>query len=129
MLKNLKIIKLNNHSKNFYNLMGASFGSRFIEKQIGLKVYDDENKEWVIALLDSKLVGFCSLQVRTVSDCFVFPHYRGNGIFDAMLNDLINLDKSYRAVCTNMSVRAFLKRNFLIKKKTKNFYFVEKINA
>lgn len=108
--------------------MGRVFGSRFIEKQVGLKVYDDANKQWVIALQDNILVGFCSLQANTVSDCFVYPNYRNKGIFNAMLDSLLK-DASYRAVCTKMSVTAFLNRGFILTKQTKNFFFVERKNA
>lgn len=129
MLKNLKILKLTSASQDFYKYMGRVFGSRFIEKQVGLKIYDDANKQWVIALLNDEIIGFCSLQANTVSDCFVYPHYRMHGAFDLMLDSLMSEPSSYRAVCTLMSVRAFLKRGFIITKQTKNFHYVERIIA
>jgi hypothetical protein len=125
----LKIMKINSTHIDFYNYMGRVFGSRFIERQVGLKIYDDADKEWVIALKDGAIIGFCSLRTNTISDCFVFPNHRNNGVFNAMLDILIENDKSYRAVCTKMSVMAFLKRGFIQTKQTKNFFFVERINA
>jgi hypothetical protein len=129
MLKNLQIKNLTNVSPDFYKYMGKVFGSRFIEKQIGIKVYDDANKNWVIATRENQIIGFCSLKSKTVSDCFVYPEYRLSGVFDLMLDELMKSNGNYRAVCTIMSVRAFLKRGFKIAKQTKNFIYVERINA
>jgi len=125
----LEIVEMNSGNIDFYNYMGRVFGSRFIEKQVGLKIYDDANKQWVLALQDNVIIGFCSLQANTVSDCFVYPNYRNRGVFNSMLDMLIKADKSYRAVCTKMSVRAFLNRGFILTKQTKNFFFVERKNA
>jgi hypothetical protein len=126
MLKNSKIWQISNTDDNFYELMGRVFGSRFIEKQVGLKIYDDSNKQWVITTINDDVIGFCSLQASTISDCFVYPNYRLQGVFNTMLDLLLSKPGNYRAVCTKMSLQAFLNRGFQVTKTTKNFTFVER---
>ncbi len=42
------IVKMDNKSKDFYNIMGKFFGSRIVENKTNDRIYDDNNKSWYI---------------------------------------------------------------------------------
>lgn len=42
------IVKMDNKSKDFYNIMGRFFGSRIVQNKTNDRIYDDNNKEWYI---------------------------------------------------------------------------------
>ena len=111
---------------NFYCNMGKFFGSRQVAKEVGINIYDDSNKRWFVYFENDVIVGFASLKNNLVSDCYVIPEKRNNGIFTYILNFLIQ--SSYgklNANCTQASKKVFNNLGFTEVRKSKNFTYME----
>lgn len=123
---NVQILSLSRENKDFYRLMGPYFGSRAVAAEVGIHIYDDEDKEWFAAYVCGALVGFASLRGNVVSDCYVKPFLRREGVFSAILSRIL-LAKPFdlKANCTPASLGTFLALGFQVKSKTKNFTRVE----
>jgi len=123
---NVQILSLSRENKDFYRLMGPYFGSRHVAQEVGIHIYDDDDKEWFAAYVCGALVGFASLRGNVVSDCYVKTAWRRDGIFSALLaRILLAKPSALKANCTPASLGAFLALGFTIKSKTKNFTRVE----
>lgn len=123
---NLQILSLSRDRKDFYRLMGPYFGSREVAKEVGIHIYDDEDKEWFAAYDDGALIGFASLRSCVVSDCYVRPAWRRNGALYKLLSRIL-IAKPYglKANCTPASLGTFLSLGFEVKSSSKNFTKVE----
>lgn len=111
---------------DFYSLMGCFFGSREVAKEVGINIYDDLEKRWFVAFEESRIIGFASVKGQVISDCYVLPSKRNNGVFRGILTMLEISTKGYLcANCTNASKKAFVNAGFTEKRKTKNFTYME----
>ena len=117
--------EINRSKPDFYVLMGPFFGSRKVASEIGINIYDDQNKRWFVAF-DDGVVGFASVRGTLVSDCYVLPEKRNQGIFRCILSAMqIFVPGHLKANCTNASKKAFFNAGFVEIRKTKNFTFME----
>ena len=122
----LQIRTMSNVHPDFYRLIGPLMGSRQVEREVGIRLYDDEDKEWYVAWVDGFFAGVASVRGPVVSDCYVRPAYRNNGALTAMLTSIVkDHPVALRATCTAMSAGVFAQAGFKLKKQTKNFYFME----
>lgn len=122
----VQILNLSKDRKDFYLLMGPYFGSRSVAKEVGINIYDDDDKEWFCAFVDRSLIGFASVRKSLVSDCYVKPAWRGRGVFSAILSRiLLAFPGKLTANCTRDSLGAFIALGFSEKSSTKNFTRVE----
>lgn len=64
------IIKMDNKSQNFYNIMGKFFGSRLVENRTNDRIYDDSNKEWYIYMDDNNPVAFVSVASGVIKNVY-----------------------------------------------------------
>lgn len=127
----LQIRTMSNVHPDFYRLIGPLMGSRKVEKEVGIRLYDDEDKEWYTAWLCGTFIGVASVNKgRVVSDCYVKPQYRGQGALTEMLKSILkDHTVNLRANCTKMSAGVFASVGFKLISKTKNFYRMEVANA
>lgn len=126
----LQIQKLSRDSAHFYMLLGPLMGSRKVEKEVGIRIYDDADKEWYSAWLGGAFIGVASVRGSVVSDCYVKPAHRYKGALTAMLASIIKYHPGkLRATCTTMSAGVFAQAGFKLIKQTKNFYIMELANA
>jgi len=98
----MKIKRLTNQDKNFYNTLGPFLARRDIEREIGYKVYDDDGKEWLIATEMNKIIGFCYIQEKPkshyrIGSCYVVDKYRQKGVFKELFKNAI---KNIKGVAT-----------------------------
>jgi len=122
----VQILSLSRENKDFYRLMGPFFGSRSAAKEIGIHIYDDEDKEWFAAYDGFVLIGFASLRRSVVSDCYVRPTRRGEGVFSEILSRiLLAVPVGLKANCTPASLGVFVSKGFTVVSSTKNFTRVE----
>lgn len=122
----VQILSLSRERSDFYRLMGPYFGSREVAKEVGIHIYDDSDKEWFAAYDDGAMIGFASLRGNIVSDCYVKPSWRGNGVFSEILSRiLIARPYGLKANCTDASLGTFLALGFAVKSTSKNFTKVE----
>ena len=66
----MMILKTDNKSKNFYNLMGRFFGSRLVENKTHDRIYDDNNKEWYVYLNNNNPVAFISISSNVIKNVY-----------------------------------------------------------
>jgi hypothetical protein len=128
MDKKLVITVCTNTEKNFYEQIGPFIGKREVHKEIGIAIYDDNNKLWAIAKINNQVVGFASKKEKVISDCYVKKEHRRIGILTEILKLICNESK-LKATCTQMSKGAFEKIGFIEKKQTNKFTYMEKTNA
>lgn len=123
----VQILSLSRENKDFYRLMGPYFGSRKVAKEVGIHIYDDEDKEWFAAYdYFGALIGFASLRGNVVSDCYVRESWRGDGVFSAILLRILLAGRGeLKANCTQASLGTFLSFGFKVKSESKNFTRVE----
>ena len=64
------ILKMDNKSKDFYNIMGRFFGSRIVENKTNDRIYDDNNKEWYVYLDKDIPVAFVSIVSSVIKNVY-----------------------------------------------------------
>ena len=64
------IVKLNNKSKNFYNIMGKFFGSRIVENKTNDRIYDDNKKTWYVFFDKNIPVAFISVVSDVIKNVY-----------------------------------------------------------
>ncbi|MNQ51551.1 hypothetical protein D3C85_655380 [compost metagenome] len=111
---------------DFYRLMGPFFGSRKVAAEVGIHIYDDSDKIWIVGSLSHDIVAIMSLRGKTISDCYVLPEHRGKGIFTELLSHCLSAHGGSLATCTAASLPAFLSTGFEIISSTKNFTRVKR---
>lgn len=122
----LKASLITQQTPDFYRLMGPLFGSRSIAKEVGINLYDDNDKQWFVLIFLDAIVGCASVRGCVVSDCYVLPDYRNKGILTLLLSEILKATKTgLRATCTGKSVSVFKRCGFYEKKRTKNFIVME----
>lgn len=77
-------VKTNQHP-GFYEDLGPFFGSRTIEKELGAKIYDDPDRQWVIIKDNAAVAAIASIEVKGskayFKNTYVMPQYRDQGLY------------------------------------------------
>lgn len=95
----MKYVRTNRDEKRFYSLMGWFFGSRLVAKELGMRIWDDPNREWIVVLDDEKPIACASIEFMKTGDKaamksgWVHPDYRGQGIYDKMFSMRMDIAK------------------------------------
>lgn len=118
----MEIICITNKDPRFYPFMGPFLAKRSVEQEIGYKIYDDDDKEWFVAVEENiGVIGFCYRQERSagkyqIGSCYVLKDYRQKGIFKQLLDRAINDVHGMITITTrNEHLRELLiKRGFTI---------------
>ena len=64
------VIKMTNQDEEFYKYMGKFFGSRLVERQVNDRIYDDDSKQWYIALEEEKVTAFVSISKNIIKNIY-----------------------------------------------------------
>lgn len=64
------ILKMDNKSKNFYNIMGRFFGSRIVQNKTNDRIYDDNSKIWYVYMDNEIPVAFVSLSSDVIKNVY-----------------------------------------------------------
>ena len=64
------ILKMNNKSKDFYNIMGKFFGSRIVQNETNDRIYDDNSKEWYVYIDNDSPVAFVSISSNVIKNVY-----------------------------------------------------------
>jgi len=81
----LEIRRMTNRDDVFYQLMGPYLARREVEKEIGFPIYDEDGKEWFVAIDDGAVVGFCYRFKGHIGSCYVVEERRRQGLFRQLL--------------------------------------------
>lgn len=111
----LKVQRITNQDERFYALMGPFLSRREIVAELGAPVWDDDGKEWFVAMRGKRLVGFAGLRTvgkhRSLVSAYVLPDERKSGVYSALLEARLEAagDSPMKAIATPGAVPA-LKR-------------------
>lgn len=119
----MKYICTNPRQKGFYNLVGPFLGNRQVAKDLGMPIWNDSNREWVIALVDGKPIACSSIEFLQRPDkaclksAWVKEDFRGRGIYTELLRRRIEIAQSrgirlLTATATELSLDILLKHGF-----------------
>ncbi|NWJ46442.1 MAG: GNAT family N-acetyltransferase [Chloroflexi bacterium] len=133
MSTNFRIATLNNKSVAFYPLLGQFLANRKVINALdGYPPYDDDNREWFVALDEgNKVVGFSAVadmkSYVLLASNYVLPDYRHNGIFTHITHLEIEKyrHKQIRVVANQHSSKLYLAIGFIpYKPATKNYHYL-----
>ena len=110
------IVCINNKDNRFYPLMGPFLARREVEKEIGYKIYDDDDKEWFVVLEGGSVIGFCYRLEKPkgtfqVGSCYTVEGHRRKGVFKKLLAQATKGISGY----VHMTTRSALLRETLLK--------------
>lgn len=110
----MQIVVLTNKDRRFYQLIGPFLARREIEKETGYKLYDDDDKEWFVAIDGDTAIGFCYRQERPkgsyqIGSCYVVEEYRSKGVFKKLLAQAMqNIEGNVYLTTKNPALRQLL---------------------
>ena len=105
MEENKMIVKMTNQDKEFYQYMGRFFGSRAIEKQLNDRIYDDDNKEWYIAIENNKVMAFVSVNKNVIKNIYAAK----DKYLEEILKKLLKENQITYSTVTNKYVEVYEK--------------------
>lgn len=115
------IVRLTRESKDFYCIMGWFFGSRQIARELGMPVYDDDNRVWIVTRHLAEPIACSSIEIKgtraVIKSAWVAPEHRGKGIYTRMLFERLKIAeesgvKIITATATEASRKALAKCGF-----------------
>ena len=120
------VIKMTNQDKEFYNYMGKFFGSRLVEKQINDRIYDDDSKQWYIALEEEKVTAFVSISKNTIKNIYSTKDQD----LEEILKKIIKENEITYSTVTKIYIDVYKKCGFKVSSETeyKNFVIIYKEN-
>lgn len=98
----MEIKVMTNKDEDFYKYMGPFFGSRKVAKELGMPLWDDDERTWIIAFDNDKVVGFCSFvkhksqNKATLKSGYVVEEYRNSGIYDQLFKYRLDVLKEMK---------------------------------
>ena len=128
----LKISRLTNQEKGFYLLMGPFLSRRSIVSELGSPVWDDDGKEWFIATIRNKVVGFAAVKnsgsYHSLVSAYVLPENRRRGIYRQLLMERLKSigEGPVKSTASPASVRALQSVGFKIVRKRGMFTVMER---
>src|SRR5262245_3411069 len=106
----IRIRRLTNRDSDFYQIMGPYLARRAIAKDLGDPIWDDDDKEWFIALDDSAVIGFASLRQQgpktTFANDWVAPDHRDRDVYRHLLAARLKHVRPQRGSADAISVEA-----------------------
>jgi GNAT superfamily N-acetyltransferase len=101
--KTFTLIQRDRGDPDFYCLMGRFFGSRAIAKALGMPMYDDEHRIWLLVLTAEMYPVACaSLELKpgsktaAMKSAWVEPDERGKGLYTWLFVTRLHLAERYR---------------------------------
>ena len=106
------IRSLSNQSEGFYETLGPMLSRREIVKELGGPVWDDDEKQWWVAVTNEgeELLGSVAYYRSTICSFYVFPQARNKSVGAALLFYAlarIPEQPSLRAIATEASFPLF----------------------
>jgi GNAT superfamily N-acetyltransferase len=120
--KDYTIVAVRNTDADFYRHVGPFFGKRAVIKALGMPMYDDDEKRWLLVLTSNgTCIAVSSYIVRGtrgyLKSSYVLPDFRGQGIFNALFAERLRLLKGAHVTritgtATEMSKNTYLRYGF-----------------
>ncbi|CAM3889172.1 hypothetical protein COLU111180_12690 [Cohnella lubricantis] len=93
----LTYFQINNEHPRFYELLGWFFGSREVARELGMPIYDDPNREWIVVVADKYPIACSSIEFlkakgkALMKSGWVHPNWRGKRIYNNMFDERIKI--------------------------------------
>jgi GNAT superfamily N-acetyltransferase len=118
------------HSKELLREIALIAFDKSVYEELGYPVYSDFNHTWYLLYDEGILIGFCAVvdkkNYTSFNHDYILPEYRNKGLYDTLFRARIeDISGKIKAVSTRKSINTFLRYGFEIKRKTKNYTFVE----
>ena len=130
-------VEYTNKSIDFYKYMGKYLANRTIVKELGMPVWDDDNKNWVLAFEKGECVAFSSYVIErnkaVLKSSWVSPVYRGKRIYAQMLEIRLSIIlkiqhiKIVESTATEMSKGSHIRNGFEIVRMKGKYYFMRRL--
>lgn len=124
-MKDVVIVRTNQDQPDFYNLMGPFFGSRQVAKDLGMPIWNDPGREWVVAIDvdENRPIGCASIEFlktqgkASLKSGWVHPDWRGQGIYNRMFEERLAIArergiKVLTATVTDKSYKTHIRHGF-----------------
>lgn len=117
----ITLVEVARDDPEFYRLLGPFFGSRQAARELGMPIWDDDNRLWMVALVAGRPVGCASLEVKgrrgELKSAWVRPEFRGMGIYAAMVEERLRMAATNSlaelvATCTDAGARMLARYGF-----------------
>ncbi|MEB3103110.1 GNAT family N-acetyltransferase [Ferviditalea candida] len=96
---NVELVRTNRDDPNFYNLIGPFFGSRQVAKDLGMPIWNDPGREWIVALSNCVPIACSSIEFlktpgkAVMKSGWVHPDWRGQGVYNRMFEERLRIAK------------------------------------
>lgn len=64
------IKRINNNQKDFYKYMGPIFGSRTVQRETSDRFYDDDEKEWILNIINKEIISVVSMKNNEIKNIY-----------------------------------------------------------
>jgi GNAT superfamily N-acetyltransferase len=103
-----ELVVLTNKDAQFYELVGPFLSRREIVSEIGNNVWDDDDKHWVAAISEDRVLGICATRKNEACSFYVEPGSRGMSIGFALLRKLLaEFPETNKVTCNENSQELF----------------------
>jgi len=129
------IIRLSREDPAFYAYLGPFFGSRAAARELGMPIYDDPGRIWLVALTVEGPVGCGSLEIKNhkaaLKSGWVLPEHRKKGLYNALFEERLKLAAEagatmVTATCTDASRNTHLRHGFAEIGRRGRYYLMQK---
>ena len=111
--------QMSNRDKDFYKIMGPFLSRREIVAELGNSVWDDDGKDWFVAIDKGAVLGFVAAvlahgKVQFCSD-YVLPEHRNSGVYDRIFEARLAAypSEEIAATVTPMSLPCYEAHGFI----------------
>lgn len=132
---NYEMFMLTRDDEQFYCILGPFFGSRKIAKELGMPIYDDDNRVWFIVFNGGKAIACSSLELKKnkviLKSSWVHSEHRNKGVFDQIFKERLKYIKAsgYKKIegtTTGKSRNTYLRYGFINTRMKGRYYVMEK---
>lgn len=115
------LVQLTREDKEFYCVLGWFFGSRQVARELGMPIYDDDNRTWVVVMHKDEPVACSSIEIKgsraVLKSAWVKLEHRRGGLYTRMLMERMKIAtavgvKVVTATATEAGGRTLLKHGF-----------------
>jgi GNAT superfamily N-acetyltransferase len=108
------ITRCSNTDPHFYGMLGPFLANRQVVDELGSPVWDDDDKDWLIAYTaDEEVLGFVSIQPTkqrlAIRSLYVIPDARRQVVGSALIHRILALwpEATIKATATEASLELF----------------------
>lgn len=126
----MNILVMTNKDPDFYRLIGPFLARRDIAKEIGAGsildgvIWDDDGKQWFVALQNGKVVGFATMLIKGNSrvlfcEAYILPGYREQGMYLQLIDERLAhcpAGSTVQIVIHSDSVPLYEARGFVVRR-------------